>query len=300
MTGMRRAVICSCLIGVLSGCKGKPEAAGEGARPAASFEYVVCLLEPGKPDDAMAVLKRKDRFFSCRAKGQLQIEDAEIDGAWLISVAPSVIVYEDAGSPHAQHRVAITPRREPISVPARFLASFVGRLAGSRLISSPGLDTQSITVPTGEATIDARRAKELLSSSGSLTEIPLEDGRTLLSWNSIAGLKARPAEGRPSSQPVLLISRQDSGAEIPIGQPVDITSGTIPLMDFLVFVSNYAGLPVYSAVEPSLLKERSISIVSDLQNADLKIVEKLLEINGISLEETTIPEAGKALLVKLR
>jgi hypothetical protein len=41
-------------------------------------------------------------------------------------------------------------------------------------------------------------------------------------------------------------------------------------------------------------------ILHDIDEVDQRVVERILEINGVLLEEATLPDVGKALLLRFR
>src|SRR5206468_12318956 len=118
-------------------------------------------------------------------------------------------------------------------------------------------------------------------------------------WALSSSQKPAPHREAALPEPALLIP-SDGATSRKKGARVLVSRGTIPLMDFLRFTGDYTGLPAYSGVEPGLLQERQIFMLTDVPKTDRKILEEILSQNGVLLTETAVPGAGRALLVTLR
>ncbi len=78
------------------------------------------------------------------------------------------------------------------------------------------------------------------------------------------------------------------------GTRVDITSGKIPVEDFLKFLSDYTGIPtVGSEVKPT----DTIHVVSEIRGADDVLVKELLKASGWSMEKKTLSNGRQVLRV---
>jgi hypothetical protein len=96
-----------------------------------------------------------------------------------------------------------------------------------------------------------------------------------------------------------LFEREKVGHIVPqqsrIGHSVHLTAGTIPVTDFLRFLSNYTGLPVLHDSTDQNLTTGQITIAADIPEADEDVVKAILEVNRVRIWREVLPN-GKELL----
>jgi hypothetical protein len=82
-----------------------------------------------------------------------------------------------------------------------------------------------------------------------------------------------------------------------IDQRVYISSGAIPLADFVKFLSDFTGITV---IADSRLAGRPITVLSDIDDADREMVRLLLLENGFALRREVLPDRREVLVVEER
>lgn len=291
------------LLAVSAGCTGRSSDAAKVGPLQDRIDYVLCLREQGNPKEATAVLREKGagrapRFHGLRPKDRLELKDPPKLAIWVISVEPSGIVYEDASNFDFSYRLMRATAGGSEAVPAGILAAFAGNSMEKPVLydSRTGFADRLVSVPGHEEVIEVKRAMGLLAGGGmALEEVKLGNGRSFFLWRSADRTGPAKKEKASSREPALLIERDESSSGR-LGKKFNISSGVIDLMDFLQASSDLRGLPVVSREEPSSLQGRKIRMLMDIEGVDQEILSRILELNGVLVEESALPSGEKALL----
>jgi hypothetical protein len=183
---------------------------------------------------------------------------------------------------------AAGPVKKDVSVAAGTLARFFAETRQLPLLydTRTGFAEREILVPADEGGLDAAQIERLLQSSGfPLEPSVLEDGRPVLYWTSPQSSSPAPVDATTVGRAVEIYTPGDPSGTQFLGKRVDVLEGDVEAEEFLRFLSEFTGLPVYSTEDPGTLQRLRIEILSTLNRVDDAMVRRLLESNGIRVIE---------------
>lgn len=280
----------------------------EGGPLHGDWEYLLCFWDKTDPLNTLVVLCEKDKkepglvhFFV--SQREVRHEDPELE-FFVHAADPQKLVYWKE-NPRRMYQLRRVRDGSEVKVPALLLAEFVGAAMDLPILydARTAFAEEKVVLRRDEDNLDLSRVRESLASGGfPLEEGSLENGRRVLYWRWTSNSQPRPEESRLPPPVVPPITKVPPNPFLPsnlelVGETVDVSSGNVPLMDLLRFLSNFTGLSVYySSVELGSLESRVIPVVAQMKDVDDTLLKALLEVNGIFVSEIALPGDPKALV----
>jgi hypothetical protein len=279
------------------------EAAADRVVSASKMVLLRCT-EQSLPKPRTRNVRQPPRFIWMRVRDRYYRDGRE--EFYIDSATPERLRYwvKDPKAMYSLDRI-----RGAVRVRAHELAGFIGDSTGLPVVydSRTGSANREIDLFDDDA-LDASEVRALLESAGvGLQDGTLSNGRRVLYWvtpRAVIPPSAGPEKVHPPAAP--------AAQEVPPAlqpQPgefskrrVDVLAGEVETAEFLRFLCDYTGLPVFTEMTPRQLNV-PIVVVSQVNDADDVLVKELLRVNGFGVTPTTCTSQGggrQFLLVSLQ